>query len=95
MRVSEKEVERLFNFDEAADVCIWFVARRYRLIQGLIYPDGPGVGITQPLSYRNLFLSVARLAAHGQPSERRIKSWVHQHGLLRRQDYDSFKHIED
>jgi predicted nucleic acid-binding Zn ribbon protein len=95
MRVSQKEVEKLFNFDEAVDVSLWFVARRYRLFQGLIYPDGPGLTNSQPLSHRNLFLSFARLAAHGQPSEKRILSWVHQHGLLRRQDYDNFKHIQD
>jgi hypothetical protein len=95
MRVSEKEVQKLFNFEEAADVCLWFVARRYRLIQGLIYPDGPGLTITQPLYHRNLFLSFARLAAHGQPSEKRILAWVRQHGLLRRQDNDNFQHIQD
>jgi hypothetical protein len=95
MRVSEREVEKLFNPDEAADVCIWFVARRYCLIQGLIYPDGPGLTISQPLSHRNLFLSFARLAAHGRPSERRILAWVHQHGLLRRQDYERFRHVRD
>jgi hypothetical protein len=95
MRVSQKEVEKLFNFDEAAEVSLWFVARRYRLIQGLIYPDGLGLTITQPLSHRNLFLSFARLAAHGQPSEKRIRAWVDQHGLLRRQDYDNFQHMQD
>jgi hypothetical protein len=95
MRVSEREVQKLFNFDEAVDVCIWFVAKRYRLIQGLIYPDGLSVRVTQPLSHRNLFLSFARLAAHGQPSERRILAWVHQHGLLRRKDYERFRHVRD
>jgi len=95
MRVSEREVQKLFNFEEAVDVSLWFVARRYRLFQGLIYPDGPGLTISQPLSHRNLFLSFARLASHGQPSEKRILAWVRQHGLLRRQDYDNFQHIQD
>jgi hypothetical protein len=95
MRVSEREIRRLFSSDEAWDVCIWFVARRYRLVQGLVYPDGPGLKISQPLSDPNLFLSFARLAAHGKPSEKRILSWVQQHGLLRRQDYERFKHVKD
>jgi hypothetical protein len=95
MRVSEKEVQKLFNSDEAWDVCVWYVAERYQLIQGLIYPDGAGVKISQPLWDTNLFLGFARLAAHGLPSEKRILSWVHQHGLLRRQDYDRFRHVED
>jgi hypothetical protein len=95
MRVSEKEVRKLFNSDEAWDVCIWYVAERYHLIQGRIYPDGLRPKIIQPLSDSNLFLSFARLAAHGQPSEKRILSWVHEHGLLRRQDYNRFRHVED
>jgi hypothetical protein len=95
MRVSEKEVRKLFNYDEAWDVCVWYVAERYHLIQGCIYPDGLRPKIIQPLSDSNLFLSFARLAAHGQPSEKRILSWVRQHGLLRRQDYDRFRHIKD
>jgi hypothetical protein len=95
MRVSEKEIQKLFNSDEARDVSIWFVAERYRLIQGLIYPDGQKVRISKPLDDRNLFLSFARLAAHGQPSEKRILSWVQRHGLLERQDNESFQHVED
>jgi hypothetical protein len=95
MRVSQKEVRKLFNFDEVWEVCVWYVAERYQLIQGLIYPDRPGVKISQPLSDSNLFLSFARLAAHGQPSEKRIRSWVLEHGLLRRQDYNRFRHVED
>src|SRR5215203_3524744 len=95
MRVSEKEVRKLFNSDEAWDVCVWYVAERYHLIQGRIYPDGLRPKIIYPLSDSNLFLSFARLAAHGQPSEKRILSWVHQHGLLRRQDYERFRHVRD
>jgi hypothetical protein len=95
MRVSKKEIQGLFNSDEARDVCIWYVAGRYRLIKGLIYPDGPGVEISKPLDDTNLFLSFARLAAHGQPSEKRILLWVHQHGLLERRDYESFQYFEE
>ena len=96
MRVSEKEIQKLFNSDEARDVSIWFVAERYRLIQGLIYPDGRKARISKPLDDRNLFLSFARLAAHGQSSEKLILSWVQQHGLLERQDNESLHpHVED
>jgi hypothetical protein len=94
MRVSEKEVRKLFNPDEAWNVCIWYVAERYHLIQGRISPDGLRPKIIYPLSDSNLFLSFARLAAYGQPSEKRILSWVQRHGLLEREDYESFQHVE-
>jgi hypothetical protein len=39
-----------------------------------------------PLAERDAFLSFARLAKRGEPSEDAIMNWVHKYGLLRRLD---------
>lgn len=56
-----------------------------------VRPFGSGSGRSQAARYRypsltdpGLFLSFARLAAYGDPSENRILTWVRKHGLLRK-----------
>lgn len=88
MRVSEKELRGLIGPVESVQTNMWFIAEHYRIVQGQIYADGWRCRQTLPLSDPNLFLSFARLGAHGEPSERLVWSWVSKHGLLTREDYD-------
>jgi hypothetical protein len=72
-----------FNSDR---VRMWAKSERYKVAGGWINPEGNRTGFTFPLSDPGLFLSFARLGAHGEPSERSIQRWVSEHGLLRGKD---------
>lgn len=97
-RVQKREMEALFSRRETATGGSWPVAR-YRVIKGVIYPYGElsdplvrnGETTTRiaPLAEPDAFLSFARLAAHGKPSENRIRKWVNRYGLLDRLEPDS------
>lgn len=59
----------------------------YEIKHGGIYPkDGWKADRYASLHDPDLFLSFARLAAHGDGSESQIRRWVCKHGLLKRAD---------
>lgn len=64
----------------------WPIAPDYVLKHGVIYPkDGWRFSHRIPsLTDPALFLSFARLGAHGDPSEAQILKWVRKNGLLRK-----------
>jgi hypothetical protein len=80
--------ERQFDAGQSMFVLSWPLHSKYdidpstRIIRGEGY-DGRAY---LPLEYADLFLSFARLGAHGEPSEKSILSWVETHGLLTRGD---------
>ncbi len=79
----------LISLDEASHIMIWPVAPDYYTKHGAIYPkDGWQADQYASLTEPDLFLSFARLGAHGEPSEARVLKWVRKHGLLRRADYE-------
>jgi hypothetical protein len=101
-RVRRREMEKLFSPEEVATGGRWPVAPRYRVLGGVIHPDddpgdlpGPPLGTDTPTPWAQpqydpeAFLSFARLAAHGKPSEDAILRWVHRYGLLYRLEPDS------
>jgi hypothetical protein len=88
-RVRRRETEVLFGLTEALDGGIWPVTNRYLVFGGKIHPDedaGWRITTSRPLAEPEVFLSFARLAARGRPSETTILAWVSEHGLLRRRD---------
>jgi hypothetical protein len=92
-RVRQKEMDALFTFDEVADGGRWYVAEDYRVDRDTVYPGNVWRMITTllPDPYcpdPDAFLTFARLASHGNPSEAKILEWVHRHGLLHRRDPD-------
>lgn len=69
----------------------WPLAQSYNVIGGRICPTGPRLierrfPARSPLLKKRFALSFAQLGARGEPSQRRILSWVREYGLLRRKD---------
>ena len=84
MKISKKQMGELIGQDEAMEIIGWPVAPDYEIKHGIIYPKG-GLRYRHPsLTDPDLFLSFARLAAHGGPSDDRILKWVRKYGLLRK-----------
>jgi hypothetical protein len=67
---------------EAVGMSYWTVCGKYRVIGNLIYEDGDDRVSYIPLRDPDLFLSFARLGAHGEPSVSSIMRWVSKYGLL-------------
>jgi hypothetical protein len=95
VRIANKEVRGLIGPVEAVQAGLWFRAERYRTYRGEIHPDGWRVGTTMPLADSDLFLSFARLGAHGDPTEVSVMSWIRKHGLLKLRDPECWKRLED
>lgn len=91
-RVQKREMGAIFDLVEALDAGGWPVAADYVILSGVIHPyrDKENrdwkVTASRPLAAPEIFLSFARLAARGKPSEGAILAWVREHGLLRRRD---------
>lgn len=86
MRITRREISGLIGQDEASDIIGWPVAPDYEIKYGIIYPKGRHRYRQPSLTDLDLFLSFARLAAHGEPSGDRILKWVRKYGLLRKAD---------
>lgn len=85
MRISKRQIDGLIGQDEAQEMIGWPVAPDYVIQHGVIYPtDGWRFNRRASLTDSDLFLSFARLGAHGDPSEARILNWVCKNGLLKR-----------
>lgn len=100
-RVRRREMERLFSPLEVETGGSWPVAPRYLVRDGVIRHDddpgdlpGPPLGTARPTPWAEpqfdpeAFLSFARLAARGKPSQGAILRWVHRYGLLYRLEPD-------
>jgi hypothetical protein len=96
MRLRPENFIGLFGAErKAAHHHGWPVAAHYKIVGGMIRADGEELGSFVEFSEPSLFLSFARLGAHGEPSERTILRWVSQHGLLRAQAYKRFEELAD
>ena len=84
MRIRLGEVKGLLDETEVSSP-LWFVYNNYTVIGGQITEDLESDWREQytPLQEPNLFLSFARLAARGQPSQHSVLNWTHGYGLLR------------
>lgn len=81
-RIRREDFAGLIDETEPFIACVWPLADRYRIVGGLVYPEGDWK-ISFPLSKgADLFLSFARLGAN--PSNNSIQRWVNKHGLLLR-----------
>lgn len=86
-RVRKREMEPVLGLEEVLHAGSWPVAADYKLINGKIHPYGCRA-YGRPLKDPELFLSFARTASRGRPSDKAILGWVREHGLLRRRDPD-------
>src|SRR5215212_7575831 len=80
-RIKTKELEDLVDVFEGAYM---FVQPR----RGTVVIDNDRIHVSydtlrtvKPLTHSDLFTSFAKLAAHGNPSEAKIKRWVERFGL--------------
>jgi hypothetical protein len=89
LKISKKQMGGLIGQDEAMEIIGWPVAPDYEIKHGIIYPKGGHRSRRPSLMDPDLFLSFARLAAHGDPSEGRILKWVRKYGLLRKANSES------
>src|SRR5919202_1694999 len=85
MRTRREELDNLFEPGSAGAALEWPVTNNYAIYRGKIHPYSDDVRLTLPLTNSDLFLSFARLGKNGEPSEKTILRWVHQHGLLERE----------
>ena len=85
-RIPKKEFAGRLDFSTAFASASWSVAERYSCAGGWIYPEGEAEQWSFPLTGSDLFLSFARLAARGAPSNASVLRWVSEHGLLKRQE---------
>jgi hypothetical protein len=89
MKIDKREVARLL--DGVSDPYLgsgWVVAESYNILGGLIYASDPRWDLASTGTFVDpeLFLSFARLGAHGEPSKDSILRWVSEYGLLTRED---------
>ena len=90
MKIRRRDTEDLLSYGDALSTLRWPVAKRYHVYNGAMYADGrEALRIKQPLTTTDLFLSFARLGAHGEPSVGAIKAWVEEHGLLTRGHHEA------
>jgi hypothetical protein len=89
LRISRREMGGLIGQEEALDIIGWPVASDYEIKHGIIYPKGRHRYRYPSLTDPDLFLSFARLAAHGDPSGDRILKWVRKYGLLKKANPES------
>lgn len=87
MRNRRRKLEKIFDREEFRTRPIWAVAEEYGIEDGEVVVKKTGdYIITTPLEDPDLFLSFARLAARGWPSDESILGWVSEHGLLTLKD---------
>jgi hypothetical protein len=69
------------------EVCFWAATPPYSIVNGLIVPgEAKNTRPYSPMANPDLFLSLARLGSHGEPSEGSILGWVNRYGLLKGYD---------
>lgn len=89
MRTSKIRKEQFANLlDPSWGIFVlnWGLHADYAVAGGWIYGTVDDGVAYQPLNEPDLFLSFARLASRGEPSEKSILQWVRRYGLLRRGD---------
>ena len=84
MRNRRRDMERIVDREEFHIRPKWPVAEKYDIddSRNVVVKETGDWDITTPLEDPDLFLSCARLAARGRPSDESILGWVSEHGLL-------------
>ena len=83
MAKSRGKFDWLFDREEFRAGLSWPVAEHYSVKDDkVVVEDAGDYLLTTPLEQPRLFLSFARLAARGRPSDGQILGWVSKHGLL-------------
>jgi hypothetical protein len=80
-RIKTKELEDLVDVFEGAYMFVQPRPETVAIENDCIHVTYDGLQTVKPLTHSDLFTSLARLAAHGNPSEARIKRWVGRFGL--------------
>lgn len=76
----------LAEAQQSAFILNWPVQETYRIVNARVYADGHTSHYVKPLENDDFFISFARLAARGEPSDASIKRWVTRYGLLTRDE---------
>ena len=93
-RIREKELADLIGNAEAQHMLSLPRPKQVWISDGRIWIESDRLFVTRPLASSDLFMSFAKLAAHGEPSEARIKRWVSRFGLPVREAPRRRGHIE-
>jgi hypothetical protein len=88
LRNRRRDIERIVGREEFRIWPKWPVAEKYEIddSRNVVVKETGDWDITTPLEDPDLFLSFARLAARGRPSDESILGWVSEHGLLTLKD---------
>jgi hypothetical protein len=80
-RIKTKELEDLVDVFEGAYMFVQPRPETVGIENDRIHVSYDGLRTVKPLTHSDLFTSLAKLAAHGSPSEAKIKRWVARFGL--------------
>jgi hypothetical protein len=80
-RIKRRELEDLIDAVEAENVMQLPRPEKVGISDGCIWVKPDRFFVVRPLESSDLFMSFAKLAAFGEPSEARIKRWVSRFGL--------------
>jgi len=80
-RIKSKELEDLVDVFEGAYMFVQPRPETVSIENDCIHVSYDGLRTVKPLAHSDLFTSLAKLAAHGNPSEAKITRWVGRFGL--------------
>src|SRR5215211_2565328 len=80
-RIKSKELEDLVDVFEGAYMFVQPRPETVGIENDCIHVSYDGLRTVKPLAHSDLFTSLAKLAAYGNPSEAKIKGWVGRFGL--------------
>jgi hypothetical protein len=80
-RIKSKELEDLVDVFEGAHMIAQPRPETVHIENDCIHVAFDGLRTVKPLTHSDLFTSLAKLAAHGNPSEAKVKRWVGRFGL--------------
>ncbi len=80
-RIKIKELEDLVDVFEGAYMFVQPRPETVGIEKDYIHVSYDGLRTVKPLTHSDLFTSFAKLPAHGEPSEAKIKRWVARFGL--------------
>src|SRR3712207_2380874 len=80
-RIKNKELEDLVDVFEGAYMFVQPRPETVGIEKDCVHVSYDGLRTVKPLTHSDLFTSFAKLAAHGKPSESKIKRWVGRFGL--------------
>lgn len=81
VRIKDKELEALVDAFESSYMFQQPLPKAVGIEDGYIHVHYDGRGRVAPLGKPDLFTSFAKLATHGEPTEKKIERWVGRFGL--------------